>query len=1274
MKRWIVPFWHVLIQLGLVVLIVLALYSGLGRQVVRFYVLHPDQLNQVFKQFTGLNVHVQQMSARWHGLSPDLRFEHILWQAVPGQPAVHIDSVEIAPDLWGILRSSQPRLHLRLQGMTLHLRQGTDHHWYLDELAGKSLDPDQRARFIRLVVRQPALDLLDINLDVTTPQIHGIISKINLHYRNDFRFSALQAEAALPAFLAHLSDNRVRLSVLGDSEPGRHWRAFIHLPMLQADVLLRAWGPEALQAAQARMDVWLSGDRLDIQQLRLVMNDAHADLRRQGKLLHVDVPRLNLGAMHVGHDVNVWTDRLNLSVNHQHLNTDALEWSHHGSTEEIALEHTAIGTWMDLCRADQACAEFIPRAVFDEHIQGNLDRLAVRWQLPSSTQANTQILAIAGAVHDLDVNPQGAWPGVRHVQAEWHGTEHHIWVDLAGKEAVYEDPIRFSQPVPLEYYQLHLQAAQSKDGGWSLDAPYLALSNKDIHLKAAFSIRKASSLPVPVLSLKAHIEQGEVGQAWRYLPKNLLGQESVNWVHQALVSGRIQSAQALYEGRLQDDESPSLNMQFSLNNTELRYAPGWPALHALSARLWFEHGLLSIDAGQAQWQQTHIQDVTAQLDTHGAGAEVQVQGHLSGPADDVVQFLRSSPLHQSLDQALSGWNVIAPAESVLKLTVPLDSRPVKVVADAQLLPGTLRLNNPRVLIENVQGQIHYDTAKALSGQINGNLWGEPMTASMTSSVDQGAIKDFALGVRGHVSIQNLSRIYASPFWSSLRGATSWVLQVHWRPGQTTDLYSLRSDLQGLEIHAPDPLAKNAAEPWPLAIIASVGPQDTRVHIRLADRFGAALVFSQGGIQSGRISLGPNAVLGWPVHPGLSLQGSLDALDLDKWAAFLKPVRSSVPDTCCRVQRFDLLVHTLDVLGYRLAAAHLQGSTSSAHGWSVHLRSQRMNADLDVPDVPTPQVPVDLHIHQVFWPIPSTPGTAPLNPVSLQEEPPLNLEVDALHVPSEPDMQVRLSLLLGKGAVDIPQFFWQVPGVTANGRLHWEVGQATHLVADLDSHDISKVFELFDAVPTLDAEESRMHVDLQWPGSPSQAGLGRSVGSCSLHINNGRILQVSKAASASRVFGLFNFADLGRRLRLDFSDLVHKGVSFDHLDAENQLGSGLIHVQSFLLKGPALTVHGSGQLRLASEQMDMMMQVTVPVTRVVPVAVAVLAGPVVGGAALAAQALFGKPLDKLTTVRYHLTGDWNAPVVKLVGAGLHTPIRLPIELPFGHKEPELDILR
>ena len=63
-----------------------------------------------------------------------------------------------------------------------------------------------------------------------------------------------------------------------------------------------------------------------------------------------------------------------------------------------------------------------------------------------------------------------------------------------------------------------------------------------------------------------------------------------------------------------------------------------------------------------------------------------------------------------------------------------------------------------------------------------------------------------------------------------------------------------------------------------------------------------------------------------------------------------------------------------------------------------------------------------------------------------------------------------------------------------------------------------------------------------PGSPTK----RFSGTLDASLNKGQFVEVEGGAQALRVFGLLNFNSIGRRLRLDFSDLFGKGLSYDRV--------------------------------------------------------------------------------------------------------------------------------
>lgn len=342
---------------------------------------------------------------------------------------------------------------------------------------------------------------------------------------------------------------------------------------------------------------------------------------------------------------------------------------------------------------------------------------------------------------------------------------------------------------------------------------------------------------------------------------------------------------------------------------------------------------------------------------------------------------------------------------------------------------------------------------------------------------------------------------------------------------------------------------------------------------------------------------------------------------------------------------ELDVKDLQGLGYQLKSAHIK-LTRNGPSWQLGLRSDRATGSASWPEAGiTSTSPLVLHLDTLQWPLAS--GDVAAGNKAVASVPNMDLSIDELTIPGLGRSALKVKLRPDAGPVRMEDVQWQLPGLKVSGRADWNPGRQTRFQGALESQDLTKVFTLFDFAPTLAAQSAKLDADVSWSSDPWDLRPESFDGKVSLRMQSGRLLSVSNAASATRVVGLFNFANLGRRFKLDFSDLTQKGVAFDDLSASAQLRKGLMDVSRYELKGPAISAQGSGSVNLSSHALDMQLAVTVPVTRVLPIAAAVVAGPIIGGAVLAAQAVLNRPLEKLTTVRYQVGGTWDDPDVKLL---------------------------
>ena len=116
----------------------------------------------------------------------------------------------------------------------------------------------------------------------------------------------------------------------------------------------------------------------------------------------------------------------------------------------------------------------------------------------------------------------------------------------------------------------------------------------------------------------------------------------------------------------------------------------------------------------------------------------------------------------------------------------------------------------------------------------------------------------------------------------------------------------------------------------------------------------------------------------------------------------------------------------------------------------------------------------------------------------------------------------------------------------------------------------------------------------------------------------RLVEAGKINLLTRVFGLLNASNILRRLRFDFTDITRKGLNYDQISVQGELREGVMKPAKFELDGPTVSMQGRGWANLNTHEIDQQLRVGVPVSSAVPVVAGFLAGPVVGGALVAAD--------------------------------------------------------
>ncbi|MDT4873312.1 TIGR02099: family protein [compost metagenome] len=134
-----------------------------------------------------------------------------------------------------------------------------------------------------------------------------------------------------------------------------------------------------------------------------------------------------------------------------------------------------------------------------------------------------------------------------------------------------------------------------------------------------------------------------------------------------------------------------------------------------------------------------------------------------------------------------------------------------------------------------------------------------------------------------------------------------------------------------------------------------------------------------------------------------------------------------------------------------------------------------------------------------------------------------------------------------------------------------------------------------------------------------------------------------SAQALRVFGLLNFNAIGRRVRLDFSDLFDKGLAYDRVKGLLVGSEGrFVTRKPITLEGPSTGLELDGTLDLSASRIDATLLVTLPLTTNLPLAALMVGAPAIGGALFVVDKLLGDKVSRFASVRYRVEGSLKNP--------------------------------
>ncbi|MFC0228126.1 AsmA2 domain-containing protein YhdP [Serratia aquatilis] len=1256
----------ILLATGAILIVVVALLiSGLRLLLPELNHYRPLILEKI-QAISGVPVEADFVQGSWETFGPTLEV-HNISLSLPNS-SIRIERVTLALDVW----QSLLRLRWQFRDLTFHqLQLALNTTLGGDGNNGNAITPSTVSD---LFLYQ--LDHFDLNnsrvsfltpsgarAEFHIPQMTWLNSRDRHRAEGLVSLSTLNGQHGVVQLRLDLRDEQGLLStgkifMQADDIDMKPWFSRwlkTNTGLESADFSLAAWlniqngeiyGGNALLKQGAAS--WLSNNeqhRLDVDNLSLALN-------RVGNGWQVNVPQLNLKTDGVAWAPGTVT-ALWLPENTQFM----------GPSQNEELRIRAAGIELERLEALLPTFSFLSPNILerwkDLQPQGNLKALAL--DIPLQQPDKTRFQAFW---QDLSWQHWQLVPGVNHFAGTLLGSVENGQLRLGLDNSTLPYGDMFRAPLQVSSAQGTL-SWQYNDKGWQLASKGLDVKAKSLWINGDFRYQQPAK-GEPRLEILAGIRLYDGADAWRYFPEPLMGKHLVDYLSSAIQGGQADNATLIYAGNPHHFPYKEHDGQFQvdvpLRHATFQFQPEWPALKDFAIDLDFVNDGLWMNAPQAQLGKVAGRNITAVIPDY-LKERLFVDADVAGDGQDIHDYFKQTPLDDSVGAALDELQVGGNVSGRLHLDIPLNGENV-------IAKGEVTLNNNALLIkplasqlERVSGKFRFNNGNLESDTLKANWFGQPLAINFTTLEGNQDFK-VNVGLKGDWQLAKVEGI-PETIAQALGGTAALQGQVaidlpHKGKGVPSYEVGVNAELKKVNSHLPAPLDKQAGEALPISVKVKGGLNGFMLNGRAGKQnyFNSEWLLANEQVTLAR-AVWKNEGSGTPELPkDKSLALNLPALDGEQWLALLAP--SMKPGKSAgKVGNFNfptnVLLNTPQLIVGGQTWHNLQLTVEQQlAGTSVTAKGKEIEGSLSMPDNGLWRADLGyLYYNPQFSGDKNNQEAAKLpaktDRVSFHDWPSLILRCKSCWFMGqnfgnvEADVKHRGdSLVLEHGLVD-----------TGYGRVSatglWKQNsqeERSALKGKLLGSQINQTASFFGiTIPLKDAPYD-IDFDLHWHGQPWKPQINKLNGTMKIDLGKGEIDNIG-GGRAGQLLRLVSFDALLRKLQFDFRDTFGNGFYFDSIRGTVWAKDGIMYTDNLLIDGLSADIAMNGQIDLVRRQIDMQAVIAPEISATVGVATAFAINPIVGAAVFAASRVLSPLWNKISFIRYNITGSLDHPDINEV---------------------------
>lgn len=1213
----------------------------------------------VITQAAGQRVTIGAVSAEWDGLRPNLILRTVQVHNKEGDPALILNLIESTLSWLSILHG-EVRFHtIRINKPDLTIRRDTEG---IIHVAGVALSPDQsESGFADWLLRQRQLILSDANIvwqddQRGSPALE--LKAVNLRLENRGQHHRFGIHAVPPSNLAAPLD--IRGDFTGDSLGSlEKWRGQIFTQLDYADIAAwRPWlpFPETIEfnrgAGSIRM--WLGIDGTVVEGLT-------ADVRLQNvkTRLAQELPELNLISLkgRVG-----WKRINNGTDEGTELSTRGLSISIHG---EETLQPLNLSLQTFPTNNDKSGSGKLNLNVLDlETLMNLVEYLPVQVSL----RERLDELSPIGEIRDVQAEWNGEWPtpsqfnikggftnlgmkkfypipAFRGISGNIAGTEKVGTLNLSSQKVSMALPEALRKPVMLDRLngQVNWESLTDKS---LIEFKFNSVEFANDHAAGSVSGSYHSVPDGPdMIDLNAHLTQADARYVGQYVP-TMVSQSVRDWIERSIVAGDLSDVRLRLKGNLAEfpfnnNENGIFQINAKASSVKLDYLSEWPKIENISADLLFQGSRMEIISPRANIFDANLSNVKIRFaDMADPDATLKIEGEATGATREFIKFIEKSALSSYTGGIVGGITAVGDGELQLKLDIPLYR-----LNDIKLIGSYRFINNqitPSYLpnLDQLDGVLTFTESGIGIEKISAQALGGPVDFR-SSTPPEGGMRVTATGKANFDNLRQLARNkppVATQTWTQhFRGSTDWQAVMNIRKKLFN--VSIESSMQGLVSVLPEPFSKAATDPLPLRFERkSIDSRRDDLILRYGGLVAAQIKRSRDSsgnyrVDRGIVSFGTTSTLS-PAKNGVTVNGSLQSLDLDQWRSLFKQ-NDEGGHLSLDPSRINLHIGTLKFLERRFHNIGLNAFNDGGE-WNSTISSKEINGDINWH--PSGNGKLVARLKNLVIPAASPTKPIAAKQAQLQEKSLPALDVVADNFSVNEKSLGKLELLANQQKQD-----WHVErlhitnsdsSLTAKG-IWQNHAVPPRIQADikLEASDIGKLLTRLGYPDRVKRGRGGLEGILSWSGNPQSIDYPTLSGSLKLKAKQGQFPKLE--TGIGKLFSIFDLQSLPRRITLDFRDVLNEGFGFDDITGNVKINRGVATTHDLRIRGSAAKFAMSGEVDLAAETQKLNVRV-IPSLGLVT--------PVVGIASMIANQELKDPFDQVVSSEYNVTGTWADPLI------------------------------